>query len=399
MFSNRKTSATVPVEFGGTALADAIERVDVAVVGAGMAGASVASELAATHRVALIEREPQPGYHTTGRSAALFSETYGPAPIRALSRASARFFRGSPAGFSGSPLVSPRSVMLVARADQMDSLVKFHEVSGSKAATRLISSDAARQYVPLLRKGYVEAAVIEDNAADIDVHGLHHGYLRAFRSRGGSLHTSSEVLALERNGAGWRIETGTGTIDAGIVVNAAGAWADELAAMAGVVPVGLVPKRRTAMIIDAPETMMPDIWPMVVDIDEHFYLKPDAGRLLVSPADETPSPPCDAQPDEYDVAVCIDRIETAFDISVSHIGNKWAGLRSFVADGVPVAGYDPLVPGFFWLAGQGGYGIQTAPGLARFAAALIDGRDVPADIAEEGISKEMLMPQRLEERA
>ena len=207
------------------------------------------------------------------------------------------------------------------------------------------------------------------------------------------------MVGIDRSGASWRIEARGAAFDVDIVVNAAGAWADEIAALAGAGVVGLVPKRRTAMVVDAPAGIDPEPWPMVVDIDEGFYLKPDAGRLLISPADETPSPPCDAQPDEYDVALCVDRIETAFDLRIARIDNKWAGLRSFVADKVPVAGYDMAAPGFFWLAGQGGYGIQSAPALARAAAALVEGRGLPGDIADQGVHVDALAPARLERAA
>ena len=370
---------------------------DVVVIGAGIAGASVAAELACAGRsVALLERESQPGYHTTGRSAALFSETYGPAPIRALSRASARFYDDPPAGFANGPLLTPRGVLMVARADQLESVAAMlDELAGRGEMVRLDGA-RAKTMAPLLRDGYAAAAVYEEGARDIDVHGLHHGYLRRFRAAGGVLLPDREVLALERDGAGWLVETRQGSLSAGVLVNAAGAWADEVGAMAGAAPVGLSPRRRTAMILAAPEGMDSSGWPMVVDIDEEFYLKPDAGRLLASPADETPSPPCDAQPEEYDVALCIERIEAAFDLKVARVENRWAGLRSFVADRVPVAGFDAKEPGFFWLAGQGGYGIQSAPALARLAAGLVLGRPLPDDIAAEGVTEAALSPSRPE---
>lgn len=372
---------------------------DVAVIGAGIAGASLACELSATHRVVLLEREDQPGYHTTGRSAALFSQTYGPPAIRALSRASAAFYDDPPEGFVSGPLLSPRGVMMIARADQTDMLDALaSEVSGASGMQR-VSAAEARAMVPLLRPGYAAAALYEERARDIDVHALHQGYLRRFRANGGEIRTNAEVLSLSRSSGSWLVETPQGVVQADVVVNAAGAWSDEIARIAGVTPVGLVPKRRTAMIVSAPEGCDPSPWPMAVDIAEEFYLKPDAGRLLLSPADETASPPCDAQPEELDIAMCIDRIERAFDLSVRRIENKWAGLRSFVADKTPVAGFDPLAPGFFWLAGQGGYGIQSAPALARMAAALVAGRSVPADIVDQGANEEDIAPGRLRQAA
>lgn len=368
---------------------------DIAVVGAGIAGASVAAELAPFARVVLLEREAQPGYHTTGRSAALFSETYGPPAIRALSRASAPFFRAPPAGFAAGPLLSPRGVLMVGRADQAEALARLAEEVAPHGNGRLLDAAETEAMLPLLRPGYVGGAVFEDGASDIDVHALHQGFLRRFRDCGGTIATGHELLGLSREGAGWRISTSRGDLRAAILVNAAGAWADEIGRMAGARGVGLVPKRRTAMIVNAPAGVDPGPWPMAVDIDEEFYLKPDAGRLLISPADETPSPPCDAQPEEIDIAICIDRIERAFALSVGRVENKWAGLRSFVADKSPVAGYDADVEGLFWLAGQGGYGIQTSPALGRCAASLVLRKPIPGEIAAQGVTSAALSPARL----
>lgn len=373
------------------------ERFDIAVVGAGIAGASVACELAATSsRIVLVEREAQPGYHTTGRSAALFSTIYGPAAIRALTRASESFYRDPPSGFCAGPLLTPRGVLMVARTDQLAlAEAMLREVSG-RGAVRLLGAHQVKATAPLLRMGYAAGAVLEEEASDIDVHALHQGYLRAFRAAGGHIETGREVSGLSRDGEGWRLESRHGDIRADIVVNAAGAWADELARMAGAHMAGLVPKRRTVLVVPGLQGTDSSRWPMVVDIEERFYLKPDAGRFLISPADETPSPPCDAQPEEIDIAVCIDRIETAFDLKIERIENKWAGLRTFAPDSTPVVGFDPIVPGFFWLAGQGGYGIQSAPALARLAAALVRGRAMPSDIADEGVVEAALRPDRLE---
>jgi len=363
------------------------------VIGAGIAGASAAAELAALGaRVLLLEREAQPGYHTTGRSAALFTVTYGPPVIRALSRASAATFNAPPDAMRPHPLLRPRGAMFLARADQRDTLAALADELGP-SAQRIDRAEALAR-LPILRPDYIAEALLDSIAADIDVDALHRQYLRALSARGGALRTRTEVIALSRDGAGWRIETRDAVLRAEIVVNAAGAWADAIAALAGVVPVGLVPKRRTAILVAPPAGLNPDTWPMAVDVDERFYLKPDAGKLLLSPADETPSPPCDAQPEELDVALCIDRIQSAFDLPVRRIEHKWAGLRSFVADKCPVAGFAPDAPGFFWLAGQGGYGIQSAPALARLAAALALGRPIPDDIAREGVSAEALTPRR-----
>lgn len=369
---------------------------DIIVIGAGMAGASVAAELAGERRVLLLEAEGRPGYHTTGRSAALFTVAYGPPVIRALSRASLPFYRKPESPFISHPLLKPRSVLFIARADQASALADLSNELGD--TVRPVDPETARAEMPLLRAGHVAGALLDETAADIDVDALHQHYLKTLTARGGIVRTDSGVVELGRVGNDWLVETRNGGFRAPTVINAAGAWADEIAAMAGVSRIGLVPKRRTALLIDPPDGVVPDhpgVWPAVVDVHEQFYIKPDAGKLLISPADETPSMPCDAQPEEIDVAICIDRIETAFDISVRRIEHKWAGLRSFVADKAPVAGYAPDAPGFFWLAGQGGYGIQSAPALSRAAAALVLGRDLPDDIAAEGVEPWMLGAERL----
>lgn len=369
-----------------------VEAFDIIVIGAGIAGASVAAELADGARILLLEKERQPGYHTTGRSAALYTKIYGPPVIRALTRASWQFFNNPQSQYIDHPLLQPRGVMFVARSDQMKTLKAMQENLGD--AAKPLSIEEAQKQLPLLRPGYIAGAMINSEAADIDVAALHQHYLKTFRAAKGELRNQTEVTAMAHNGEHWTLETSKGKVSAQIVVNAAGAWGDTLAKLAGVATVGLVPKRRTALLVSPPAEVIPDQWPMAVDVDEQFYLKPDAGKLLISPADETPSPPCDAQPDEMDMAVCVDRIETAFDISIRHIDHKWAGLRSFVADNCPVCGFDEQAPGFFWLVGQGGYGIQSAPALARVASALIKGRDIPQDIIAEAVTEAALSPHR-----
>ncbi len=366
---------------------------EVIVVGAGIAGASLAAVLAEDRKVLLLERESQPGYHTTGRSAATFIKTYGPDPIRALTRASEPFYRNPPRGFTEHPLLSPRGILLTVRPDQQALLDKEMEVLADEGAERL-DVEAAMTHCPLLRRETLGGAILDPGGEDMEVHAIHQGYLKMLKAHGGSLLCNAEVQGLSRNGSRWEIETKAGTIRAEILVDAAGAWADSLGEMAGARPIGLVPKRRTAMIVAAPEDCDASSFCLTGDLEETFYLKPDAGKLLLSPADETPSPPCDAQPEELDVAHCVDRIERHFEISVRQIERKWAGLRSFVADKSPVVGWDPEVEGFFWLAGQGGYGIQTAPAMATTAAALLLGRPLPEVVAAEGLEPAALAPQR-----
>jgi D-arginine dehydrogenase len=249
--------------------------------------------------------------------------------------------------------------------------------------------------VPVLRQEAVAAALYDPAAMDIDVHALHQGFLADAKARGVPLLAGARVEAIERRGGRWRVETTAGAVEAAILVNAAGAWVDEIAALAGATPIGIEPRRRTALLIDLPPGCDARSWPMVIGADEEFYFKPDAGRLLVSPCDETLSPPCDARPDQLDIAIAVDRLQKAAELPVRRVFRSWAGLRSFVADRSPVVGWDPALPDFFWLAAQGGYGIQTAPALSRLAAALCRGGDVPADFAAEGVTAAALTPARL----
>lgn len=372
-----------------------MESFDIAVIGAGIAGASAAWAMAERHRVVILERESQPGYHTSGRSAALFSETYGNAVVRGLSVASRDFLVDPPTGFAEHRVLGPRGAMFVGTRAQLGIVDKLAE-DGARlvpSVTR-ITAAAARARVPVLRADWIAGATLEPDAMDIDTHAMLNGYLRGFRARRGEIRLDADVTALARDGAGWRIATPAGEIRAGIVVNAAGSWCDVLGALAGARRIGLLPKRRTAFLVDPPAGFDSHAWPLVVAADESFYFKPDAGKLLCSPADETPSAPCDAQPEELDIAVAVDRIQQAAELPISRISHRWAGLRSFVADKTPVVGFDPDVPGFFWLAGQGGYGFQTAPGMSRAAAALIDRRDLPADLTDRGVTAASLSPGR-----
>jgi len=369
---------------------------DFLVVGAGMAGSSAAYELAALGSVILIEREDMPGYHTTGRSAAVFTEAYGNRAIRGLTTASRAFYDAPPEGFGEDPLLSPIGALFIGRDDQRATLQEHYEACHALVpSVALIDGDEARRLVPILRPGYAAGAVHEPDAMGIDVNALHQGYLRGLKARGGALVTDAELTGLARQSGVWRAETRAGAYEAPVVVNAAGAWCDVVAELAGAKPVGLVPKRRTAFIFDAPEGTDPMSWPLMADIDEEFYIKPDSGRLLGSPADETPMPPQDIQPDELDIAIAVDRIEKATTVTVKRIHNKWAGLRSFVADKTLVAGFDAEAEGFFWLAGQGGYGIQTAPAMGKITAALAAGGEFPAHVSERGVNASDLDPARL----
>ena len=372
-----------------------VTRTDVIVIGAGIAGASAADALAADCKVVLLEREPQPGYHTTGRSAALFAPVYGPAPIRALTRASAAFMSSPPEGFADSPILSPRGALFIAREDQLPAMQELHDELRAEGNFEELEEAGIRGLQPLVSEGYAAAGLYDVNCEDIDVATLHQGFLRRARARGCTTVTKAEVLSLEKLGDGWRVHTTAGQFEAPRVVNAAGAWADALGQMAGAEPIGLIPKRRTAMQIAAPDGAEVGGWPIVVDVQEEFYVKPVARQLLLSPANEDHDVPSDVQPDELDIAICVDRVERAFDFRVGRIETRWAGLRSFVADKCPVAGYSAEVPGFFWLAGQGGYGIQTSPALGELAAALVLGKPLPQAMVDEGVDLATLAPERL----
>ncbi|WP_304190631.1 FAD-binding oxidoreductase [Phenylobacterium aquaticum] len=358
---------------------------DVIVVGAGMAGASIAAELAArSARVIVLEAEDAPGRHTTGRSAALFSEIYGNEVIRALTRASRPHLAD---GF-----MTPRDCLHIASAEQLGRLEAFAALQDVAGSSRRLSAQEALALCPILRPDYVAGALAELNAYDIDVDALHQAYLRQIRALGGQVVCDAGLERAERADGAWRVRAGGADYAAPVLVNAAGAWGDVVAARAGIAPLGLEPKRRTIAIVPAPADGRCDDSPFVVDVDEQFYFKAEAGRIMLSPADETPSDPCDAAPDELDVAIAIDRVQGAADLSVTRVLSSWAGLRTFAPDRTPVLGFDGAKPGFFWCVGQGGYGIQTAPAMARLGAALVLGEALPAEL--ESLDPALLSPVR-----
>ena len=348
-------------------------RSDVVILGAGMAGASLAYELAVNggRRVTIVEIEAQPGRHSTGRSAAMFFESYGNPTVRALTRASRHFLEHPPAGVADVPLLTPRSCLFVADAPRLASIDAMFSALDRASSLRRVDVAEALERVPILRRDWVAGGLVDETGHDIDVAALHQGYLRMAKRAGAVLLLGAGESRIERNAGRWTVDSCAGSVEAPILVNATGAWADQLAVQLGARPVGLQPMRRTAVLLPAPLDHDIRNWPLVVDIDERFYFKPDAGKLLLSPANEDPMPPCDVMPEEIDVALAVDRFERATTVRVDRVGHRWAGLRSFVADRSPVVGFDAGVEDLFWLAGQGGYGIQTAPGLARLAAGLL----------------------------
>jgi len=366
---------------------------DFLIIGGGIAGASIGYWLAPHGRVILLERESQPGYHATGRSAALFMESYGTPQVRALTMASRAFLQAPPTGFSEQPLLSPRGAMMVATPGQETLLAQQWDILHAMAPNaRLLDCAGACAQVPVLRAEKVLGAVLEPDAADMDVHALHQGYLRGLHR---AVVCNAEVTRLQHKAARWQVQAGGITYEAPVVINAAGAWADVVATLAGVPRIGLEPRRRSAFIFAPPAGLDCTRWPMAIGVAEDWYLKPDAGQLLGSPANADPVPPQDVQAEELDIALAIDRIQTMTTLSIRRPTSTWAGLRSFVADGSLVGGYAPDQPGFFWVAGQGGYGIQTSAAMGETCAALVRGLPVPAHIAAYGLNAEMLSPARL----
>jgi D-arginine dehydrogenase len=364
---------------------------DFCIIGGGIAGLSVAAGLASAGRVSLIEREPQLAYHATGRSAALFIESYGNSAIQALTRASRDFYFNPPTSFSPVPLTTKRGVCYIATASQRDAL-KRAERELSQAGLRYATIDGAElgRRVPIL-DGIV-GAVVDLDARDMDVGAIVAGYRRCFRELGGQVITSAAVESARFDGDTWTVCAGSHTISSRILVNAAGAWADEVAKLAGALPLGLQPFRRCAALTDLPPVEGARDWPCVIDVDERFYFKPDAGRLLLSGAEETRSLPCDAEPDDMELAMAVDRIERVSHLRITRLTGQWAGLRTFAPDRTPVIGFDGRVANFFWFAGLGGYGIQTAPAASQLAAAQLMGAEPPTDLAA---SVRQLAPQRL----
>ena len=362
---------------------------DILIVGAGIAGASLAARLAGQARVTILEAEAQPGYHATGRSAANYEPLFGPPVIRKLTVASGPFYNTPPDGFSQSPLLSRCDVLMLGRAEDATAAEDLIALG----YRRIHGAEAAR-LCPNLRRPFPEHILLDDTNRDLDVDAVLRGFLAIHRRAGGSLICKARVESAVRSNGVWRVQTTSGSFAAPVLVNAAGAWADDLARCCGLAPLGLTPKRRSACIVPAPAGIDVRGWPQIGNIAETFYAKAMGGKLMISPADADPAEPHDAFADDLALAEAIDRYQGFVDHEVSRIESSWGGLRTFAPDGDPVIGFDPRTEGFFWSAGQGGYGIQTAPAWSALAAGLVLAK--PTDhYAVLGTQAADLAPERL----
>jgi D-arginine dehydrogenase len=376
---------------------------DAVIIGGGIAGTSMAYFMANHANVIVLEREAHAGLHSTGRSAALFSESYGGPQIRALTRASRAFFERPPRDFVDRALLAPRGALVIGSREQAAQLEAACEaIRAGTPQMQLLDARQMHALVPVLEPQYAQLGMFEPGAADIDVNALHQGFMRGLKQRGSRLECDAQVLSIERSGAEWLLEvTMRGqptTLRAPLLIDAAGAWADEVAALAGVAPLGIEPRRRSAFLFQPPEGVVTARWPFVTSVAEDFYFKPDAGLLLGSPANADPVLPHDVQAEEIDIAIAVDHIERVTTMRIERPLRPWAGLRCFVPDGGVVGGFDPAARGFFWVAALGGFGIQTCAAMGEACANLALGRALPSHFGDAGLSAAMLGVERLQGR-
>lgn len=373
-----------------------MSQADVIIIGAGIAGASLAWQLAGSCNVLLLEQEDSPSHHSTGRSAAIMTPYAGAELMQAASLASRAFLAAPPEGFSKAPLLSRRGVLRLTDEAGAGSLVRVcHSGQSQGRPLRLLDrAELLAQGLPLTAKAVM--GLWDDEPCDIDVDALHQGFLRGAQRRGARMLTRHAVTAMTRRGGVWKVETPAGTFDAPLVVNAAGAFASRIGKLAGALPLTIHPKRRTIAVVPVPTGSDMAHWPLIADTEVSFYIKPEGKTLMVCPSDETPAEAGDVFPEELDIAIAIDRMQQWLDIPVQRVQHSWAGLRSFFDDKDPVAGFDPLAEGLFWYAGQGGFGVQSAPALSRAAAAILLGQPVPQTLGDAGLTHTRLSPQRLE---
>lgn len=368
---------------------------DVIVIGGGIAGVSIGCELSSDRSVCLLEMESTLAFHTTGRSAATFLETYGGPEIRCLTTGSRAFLENPPENFE-TKLLTPRPLLQFAKVGRGHVIEDLHrDVRPLVPDAELLSAKEVERLYPIARPGYAECGMLEPGAMEIDVHGLHQGYVRGMRLNNAEIHKSAKVNEIKWTGDAWRVTTFDGVVrTAGVVVNAAGAWGDVVAEQAGVRPSGLIPMLRTIFMVKSPDGPATIDLPIFGDVDGSFYVKPEGHQFLCSPADETPCPPSDATADPIEIARALDEIDSATTLGAKSVKSSWGGLRTFVPDRNFVVGLDPDVEGFMWFVGQGGYGIQTGPASARLGSALVRGEQVPQDLIDRGLDIARLAPQR-----
>jgi D-arginine dehydrogenase len=372
-----------------------MRRYDVLVIGGGISGVSIAHEVAGTRSVGLLDMEPALAYHTSGRSLATFLESYGGPVIRALTTGSRAAFENPP-DVMEPPLLSPLGLLWLGPAGESELIQGLHAaVHDMVPDAHIVSPEEAEEINPALRKGYTELGMFEPGATEIDVHKLHQGYVRGLRQQSGEVHVSAKLTSARRVGSVWRVSDAAGNEYEGeILVNAAGSWVDQVAELAGAHPIGIRPLRRTAFLVAPPAGISARGIPLTGNIANTWYFMPQGDMFACSPADETLSEPCDAKPDELEIARALDEINEATILDARHVRSPWAGLRNFVPDGVPVVGFDQQVEGFFWYAGQGGYGMQIAPALSKTGAALLAGEGVSDELAARGLAADDLAPTR-----
>ena len=369
---------------------------DFIIIGSGIAGMSAAYRLSSHGKVVVLDKEAHLGYHTTGRSAAFFTENYGNNIIRALTKASRSFLEKPSECFRKDPLMFLNGgFLMIANADQSEAVEKELKYALKTSAKVFeISKKEALNMVPAIKENYINRALHEPYSKVMDVDLIHQGYARGAKNNDAQIFFNQEVTKISKINNNWNVKTKNGTFSSPILINAAGAWCDEIAKLAGCKPLGIKPKRRTVIIFKNANDYVIDKWPVVIDIEDNFYFKPEVGNFLASPADETDSPPCDAQPEEIDIALTVERLEKATNLKINNIEHKWAGLRSFYSDRTPIVGEDIENSGFYWLAGQGGYGIQTSPSISKILESLITGKKWPDKLTELSINEDTLSPKR-----
>lgn len=373
-----------------------MQKLDFLIVGAGIAGAGAAYRLAGHGATMLVDMEEQAGYHTTGRSAAFYAETYGGQKLQPLTTASKEFLHNPPLGFSDAPLITDLGAIHIFDANQEAAANALYERDKEKLPhIELMSAQDLQAAAPQLTNGRFVGGIWDKECGNLDVAALHHGYIKAAKKMGVEVKLEAQFEKAERTDHGWRVQLGREEVEARIIINSAGAWGDQVAERCGIKPIGLEPLRRTLVTIPNPEGLPFDkSLPVILDFDEDFYFKPEGEGYLVSPADETPSAACDSQPDMEDIAIAVDHFERATGSSVTKLEAKWAGLRTFAPDRAPVIGFEPGEDGFFWNVGQGGYGIQTSPAWSRYVAFLLLGKGMPEDLQNAGAEASWYDPAR-----